>query len=345
MRAYVYLSMLFYIDFSALFLQQGQKFFFMKNVRLGKSNISVAPLAFGGNVFGWTVNEKQSFQLLDKFVGEGFNFIDTADVYSRWVPGNNGGESETIIGNWLKSRGKRSDVIIATKVGMDMGDGKKGLKKKYIVEAVEKSLTRLQTDYIDLYQTHIDDGSTPIEETLSALADLVKEGKVRIIGSSNFSPERLKISIEISKENGYPIYQTFQPEYNLYDREVFEKEIEDVCRENNLSVISYYSLASGFLTGKYRTKDDLGKSVRGNGVQKYLNERGFKILEALDKVSANYQATPASVAIAWLLTNPIVAAPIASATSTEQLETLTAAVRLSLDEESTRLLNEASAWK
>ena len=252
----------------------------MEQRQLGKSSLRVAPVAFGGNVFGWTVDEKTGFQLLDEFVGAGFNLIDTADSYSRWAPGNKGGESETVIGNWMKQRRNRSKVVIATKVGSDMGQGKRDISKQYILKAAEDSLRRLQTDYIDLYQTHWDVETIPVEETLEAYAQLVKEGKVRWIGASNISLERLKMSLEASVKNGYPRYQTLQPEYNMYDREKFEKSYQKICVEENLGVIGYYSLASGFLTGKYRSEADLKKSARGGGIKKYLNERGFRILAA-----------------------------------------------------------------
>ncbi len=316
----------------------------MKKRSLGHSGIEVAPLTFGGNVFGWTIDEKTSFDLLDAFVAVEFNLIDTADVYSRWKPGNQGGESETIIGNWIKKRGNRSKVVIATKVGADMGQGKKNISKKYILDAVENSLRRLQTDYIDLYQTHWDDDITPVEETLSAYAQLVKEGKVRVIGASNLTPARLTASLAASKELNYPLYQTFQPEYNLYAREGFEKELQKICVDNRIGVINYFSLAAGFLTGKYRSESDLSKSARGQGIKKYLDERGFKILNALDTVSKELNTTQASVAIAWLLTRPAIVAPIASATNLSQLEALVKAVELKLDKNSVELLNVASAW-
>jgi len=316
----------------------------MVNKKLGNTGIAIAPLAFGGNIFGWTVNEKTSFQLLDAFVGEGFNLVDTADVYSRWVPGNIGGESETIIGNWLAQRGNRSQVIIATKVGSDMGQGKKDISKEYIIKAVEASLQRLQTDYIDLYQTHFDDEAVPVEETLEAYSQLVKEGKVLHIGASNFSPARLKASLQASAKHGYPRYETLQPLYNLYDREVFEKELEAVCLENNIGVINYFALASGFLTGKYRSEADLSKSARGGGNKKYLNERGFHILQALDVAAAEYNTTQASIAIAWLIARPSVTAPIASATNLDQLNALFSATKLSLSAETLTALNEASKW-
>jgi aryl-alcohol dehydrogenase-like predicted oxidoreductase len=317
----------------------------MKNRRLGYSDLYVAPLTLGGNVFGWTIDERKSFEILDAFVAAGFNLIDTADVYSRWAPGNTGGESETIIGNWTKSRNNRKDVIIATKVGADMGPGKRNLSKPYILKAIDESLRRLQTDYIDLYQTHWDDITTPVEETLETYSELVKSGKVRWIGASNLSPERLLASIEASKAHNYPAYQTLQPEYNLYERAVFEKDYEKIALDNNLSVINYYALASGFLTGKYRSEDDLSKSARGGDVKKYLNDRGYGILEALDEVSERYTTTPASVSIAWLLARPGVAAPIASATSIDQLNALVEAASLELDDEAIAALTTASDWK
>jgi len=315
----------------------------MEKRTLGKSGIEVAPLAFGGNVFGWTIDEKKSFGLLDAFVASGFNLVDTADVYSRWAPGNKGGESETIIGNWIKQRNNRSSIIIATKVGADMGNGKNN-SKKYILESVEGSLKRLRTDYIDLYQTHYDDEVTAVEETTEAYAQLVKEGKVRAIGTSNMSAERLLKSLEASKAHNYPRYETLQPLYNLYDRQKFEEEYESICLEHNISVLNYYALASGFLTGKYRSEDDLGKSSRGGGIKKYLTKRGFAILDALDTVSKEFNTTQASVAIAWLLAKPAVTAPIASATSTEQLETLINGINLKLTKEAVEQLDKASDW-
>ena len=317
----------------------------MQYKQLGNSDMHVAPLTFGCNVFGFTIDEKTSFKLLDGFTEAGFNLLDTADVYSRWKPGNHGGESETIIGNWMKERNNRSNILIATKVGWDMGDGKKGLSKKYILQAVEASLKRLQTDYIDLYQTHMDDAETPIEETLEAYQQLINEGKIRWIGASNLSPERLQLSLQISKEKGLPSYQTFQPHYNLIEREIFEKELETICVENNLGVINYFALAGGFLTGKYRSEADLNKSLRGDGAKKYLTPKGIKILTALDKISAELNSTPASVAIAWLLARPSVTAPIASATSIEQLQSLIAATELKLTKEALEVLNDASAWE
>jgi aryl-alcohol dehydrogenase-like predicted oxidoreductase len=315
----------------------------MNRRKLGNSNIEVSPLAFGGNVFGWTVDEPRSFEMLDHFVGSGFNLIDTADVYSRWVPGNSGGESETIIGNWMKARGNRDQVIVATKVGMEMGPGKKGLSKPYILTAVEDSLRRLKTDYIDLYQSHVFDPETPQEETLSAYADLISQGKVRAIGASNFTAEQLLESLQISDRHGYPRYTSLQPLYNLYDRAEYETNLEPICMQNGIGVIPYYALASGFLTGKYRSEADLSKSPRGQGVKKYLNERGFRILKALDHVAEKHNATPAQVALAWLIARPSITAPIASATSREQLDELVGATTLQLDAESIELLNQASA--
>ncbi len=317
----------------------------MEHRQLGNTDIKVAPITLGTNVFGWTIGGPTSFEILDGFVGAGFNLLDTADVYSRWKPGNKGGESETIIGNWMKERNNRNKVIVATKVGSDMGDGKKGLSIKYITAAVEASLQRLQTDYIDVYQTHFDDAETPIEETLEAYRALVAAGKVRWIGASNLTAERLLASLKTSKENDLPVYQTFQPQYNLLEREMFEKELEQICLDNNIGVINYYALASGFLTGKYRSEADLEKSVRGNGVKKYLNEKGLKVLKALDTIASEYNSTPASVAIAWLIARPSVVAPIASATSTHQLKALVDAAGLSLSKEAIALLDDASKWQ
>ncbi len=312
--------------------------------QLGSSDLKIAPLILGGNVFGWTVDENKSFELLDVFSAGGFNCVDTADSYSRWVPGNKGGESETIIGKWMKRKGNREKIIISAKVGSDMGQGHKDVSKKYILNAVEDSLSRLQTDYIDLYQTHWDNEITPVEETLEAYDILVKQGKVKWIGASNLSPERLTASLAASKERNYPVYQTLQPEYNLYDRENFEKNYRPICEQHKLGVINYYSLASGFLSGKYRSEADLRKSKRGGGIKKYLNERGFRILSALDKVAASHHTSPASVSIAWLIKQPTVAAPIASATNIEQLNALITAATLQLSSEALNQLNESSSW-
>ncbi len=316
----------------------------MEKKQLGNSGIAVAPLAFGGNVFGWTIDEPASFKLLDAFVDAGFNLIDTADTYSRWKRGNVGGESETIIGNWMKQRGNRGKVIVATKLGSDMGNNKKGLSKKYMMEAVEASLKRLQTDHIDLYQSHFDDIAITVGETMEGYAALVKQGKVRFIGASNMSLERLKQSVEYSEANALPRYETLQPLYNLYDREAFEKEFRPYCLEKNISVINYYSLASGFLTGKYRTENDVSKSARGEGNKKYMNERGFKILAALDIVAKRYKSNPATVSLAWLIAQPSIAAPIASATNIAQLNDLIDSVELQLDNEAMDVLNKASAY-
>ncbi len=316
----------------------------MKHKILGKSDLKIAPLVFGGNVFGWTIDEKQSFALLDAFVSAGFNCVDTADSYSRWAPGNRGGESESIIGKWMKEKGNREQIIISTKVGSDIGQGHKDVSAKHILTAVEGSLQRLQTHYIDLYQTHWDNESTPVEETLEAYDKLVTQGKVRWIGASNLSPERLLASLQCSAANNYTAYQTLQPEYNLYDREKFETRYQPICEKNNLAVICYYSLASGFLTGKYRSVADLNKSTRGNGIKQYLNERGYQILSALDEVASAHHSAPASVAIAWLLTRETIAAPIASATTLEQLNELVAAVNLRLGDADIEALNAASAY-
>jgi len=310
---------------------------------LGKSDLNIAPVVFGGNVFGWTIDQAKSFEILDHFIESGFNCIDTADVYSRWVPGNKGGESETIIGNWLKTHGKRHDVIIATKVGSDMGQGK-SLKKDYIINQVEHSLNRLQTDYIDLYFSHYDDENTPVEETLSAYDSLIKAGKVRWIGASNFSANRLKESLIFSNEHNLPRYEVYQPGYNLYDREGFEAEHEKICLEHNLGVVTYYALASGFLSGKYRSEADLSKSQRGGGAKKYLNDRGFKILGALDQVAETHGVEQASVALAWLLYHPSVTAPIASVTDLNQLKSFTEAANLKLSAEDISLLDKASIY-
>ena len=316
----------------------------MEKREIGKSGLKVYPLAFGGNVFGWTVGEALSLKLLDAFTEAGFNLIDTADLYSKWVPGNRGGESETIIGKWLKRSGKRKNVIIATKVGGEMGPGEAGLSKTYILRAVERSLQRLQTDYIDLYQSHFDDPDTPLDETLEAYAQLIKEGKVRAIGASNYTSERLSQALDISKHPGYPGYQSLQTLYNLYDREDYETNLEPLCKRKGLGVLTYSSLASGFLTGKYRSGDDLAGRARGERVRQYVNERGFRIINALDQAAKQLNSKPASVALAWLIAHPGITAPIASATSLEQLDDLINATRLELDHSWTQLLNQASVY-
>ncbi|MBL8713378.1 MAG: aldo/keto reductase [Alphaproteobacteria bacterium] len=316
----------------------------MQKRPLGHSGLSVAPLCFGGNVFGWTANEKTSFDILDAFTGAGFDFVDTADVYTRWIEGNKGGESETIIGNWFARSGKRKDVVLATKCGMDMGADGKGLSKAHILKSVEGSLKRLKTDYIDLYQSHADDETVPQEETLAAYDTLIKSGKVRAIGASNFTAARLESAVAVAKQNGLPVYASLQPEYNLYDREKFEADLAGVCQKHGIGVIGYYSLARGFLSGKYRSEADLGKSPRGASVQKnYFNDRGWRILKALDEVAAETGANPTQVSIAWLIAQPLVTAPIASATSLAQLEDLMKAAQLNLDDKSLAKLNAASA--
>jgi aryl-alcohol dehydrogenase-like predicted oxidoreductase len=316
----------------------------MNKRKLGNSGLEVAPLALGTNVFGWTIDEATAFKILDAFVAAGFNLVDTADVYSRWAPGNHGGESETIIGNWIKRTGNRDKVLIATKVGMEMAPDKKGLSKPYILRAAEDSLRRLQTDRIDLYQAHQDDPNTPLEETLSAFAQLIQQGKVRAIGASNYSAKRLSEALQISKQKGLARYESLQPEYNLYDRAEYETQLEPICLQNHLGVICYYSLASGFLTGKYRSQKDLSKSPRGQKVASYLNDRGMRILKALDEVSQRFNSTPARVALAWLIARPSITAPIASATSLEQLNDLIEATKLQLDQAAIEQLNKASAW-
>ena len=309
---------------------------------LGNSGLTVAPLAFGGNVFGWTVDAATSFSLLDAFVDAGFNLIDTADVYSRWVSGHSGGESETIIGQWLRQSGKRDKVVLATKVGMDMGPGRTGLARARIRSAVEESLARLQTDRIDLYQSHADDAATPLAETLAAYAELIAEGKVRAIGASNYSAPRLAEALELSRTQGLPRYESLQPLYNLVDRQPFEAELEPLCLRENIGVINFYGLASGFLSGKYRSEADLAKSPRGARVKGYLTPRGLRILAALDEVAQRLNATPAQVALAWEMARPAITAPIASATSLVQLEELAQAARLRLDAASVAALDAAS---
>lgn len=309
---------------------------------LGDSGLKIAPFVLGGNVFGWTADEKTSFALLDRFVAAGFDCIDTADVYSRWIPGHAGGESETVIGRWLKARGSRHKLIIATKVGMPMGEDEKGLSRAYILKAVDASLARLQTDYIDLYQSHADDESVPIEETLEAYAALIKSGKVRAIGASNYTGARLKAALAVSARTGLPRYSTLQPLYNLYDRAEFERDLAPVCAEAGLGVIPYFSLASGFLTGKYRSEADLAGRPRAYRVKTYLTPRGLRILDALDAVARRHAATPTQVALAWLLARPPVTAPIASATSIAQLDEILGAVAITLDRDSLLQLDEAS---
>jgi aryl-alcohol dehydrogenase-like predicted oxidoreductase len=311
---------------------------------LGRSNLAIAPLVLGGNVFGWTADERTSFALLDAFVAAGFNCIDTADTYSRWIPGHQGGESETIIGNWLRARGGRDRVVLATKVGSDMGGHKQGLSRGYIMQAVEASLQRLQTDTIDLYQSHKDDAATPLEETLEAHSRLIAQGKVRVIGASNYSGARLTQALRISASRGWPRYESLQPNYNLYDRADYEKDLEAICLQEGVGVITYFSLAAGFLTGKYRSPDDFKKSPRGARMAERLGERGLAILAALDEVSAGLHATPAQVALAWLIARPSVTAPIASATNLTQLADLIKGAQLELDAAAIGRLEGASAY-
>lgn len=314
----------------------------MKKIKIGETDLNVAPVNLGGNVFGWTLDEKKSFEILDAFTDKGFNFIDTADMYSYWVDGGEGGQSETIIGNWLKKSGKRNDIVLATKVGGETGVHPVDTSKKHILEAVDKSLQRLQTDHIDLYYTHFDDEKTPVEETLEAYDEIIKAGKVRYIAASNISPNRLEASFAASEKNGLPKYQALQPHYNLLERADYESKYAPLADKYNLTVFPYWSLAAGFLTGKYRSEDDLGKSVRGDSVKKYLNEKGLGVLKALDQVSEKHNTTQAIVSLAWLMDQPHIGAPIASATSERHLETLFEAPKLKLDQEDLQLLDKAS---
>ena len=317
----------------------------MKNVQLGNTDLEIKPIFFGGNVFGWTLNEEESFRILDGFLDRGFNAIDTANNYSYWVEGNVGTESERIIGNWLKSRGVRDQIVLATKVGgRNMIQDKPNTTKAHVLKEVEESLIRLQTDYIDLYQTHYDDVNTPVEETLSAYNQLIKEGKVRYIGASNFSSERLIESLDKSELYNLPQYKTLQPEYNLYERQHFEEFLQPVAEKYNLAVIPYYSLASGFLSGKYKTEEDLQQSLRGEGIKKYLNERGFKILDALQTISTRYNISYSAVALAWLMDQKTVVAPIASATKEQHLDAFVEAVNVQLSHDDVKLLTEASEY-
>jgi aryl-alcohol dehydrogenase-like predicted oxidoreductase len=311
---------------------------------LGRSSLRVAPLCLGGNVFGWTASETASFAVLDALVAAGLNFIDTADVYSRWVPGHRGGESETVIGQWLKRSARRTEVVIATKVGMEMAADRKGLSAAHITRSAEESLRRLQTDYIDLYFSHCDDVSVPLQETLGAYQQLIKQGKVRAIGASNHSAARLSEALKVSRDSGLPRYEALQPEYNLYARSGYESSLEPLCLEQQVGVVSYFALASGFLSGKYRTAEDASKSARGPGIiSNYLNERGLGILAALDDVGRRHRASPASVSLAWQIARPSIASPIASATTVAQLAELIAATQLDLDHADIEQLNAASA--
>ncbi|WP_071146211.1 aldo/keto reductase [Bacteroides ihuae] len=313
----------------------------MEKIKIGKTDLQVARINLGGNVFGWTLNEEQSFEILDDFVGEGFDFIDTSNSYSWWVNGK-GGQSETIIGNWMKSRSNRGKIIIATKVGSETKEHPLDISKKHILKSVDESLQRLQTDYIDLYYTHFDDNVTPVEETLSAYDEVIKAGKVKYIAASNVSIERLKKSLELGKNAEYPMYQALQPHYNLVERTKYETEYAPIVEEYGLTVFPYWSLASGFLSGKYRSEADLGKSTRGGNSKKYLNAKGLSLLEALDKISKAHNTQQASVALAWLLAQPHIGAPIVSATSKSQLKAIVDATNLKLNTEDFILLDERS---
>ncbi|AVR46633.1 alcohol dehydrogenase [Christiangramia fulva] len=316
----------------------------MEYKKLGNTELKAAPIVFGGNVFGWTADEKQSFQLLDSILEKGFNMIDTADVYSRWAKGNTGGESESIIGRYLKERKNREKLIIATKVGSSMREGgEKDISKEHILEAVDDSLRRLQTDYIDLYLTHWDDDKTPVEETLDAYQTLIKQGKVRYIGASNLSPERLKASLEASKNEGLPKYEVFQPEYSLMQREKFEGEIREICEKENLGVISYFSLASGFLTGKYKSKSDIEGREREKFLKNYFDERGERVLEVLKNTARKYEVSEAAVALRWIIQRPGITAPIASATKLSQLKAFDEAVDFQMKTEDMDALTKASS--
>ena len=315
----------------------------MERRKLGRSEVAVMPWCFGGNVFGWTADEATSFSLLDAFLDAGFNFIDTADVYSKWVPGHVGGESEAVIGRWMKARNNRDKVVIATKVGMMREAGHDNLARDHIATSIDASLKRLQTDYVDLYQSHQDDPGRPVSEPLEAYAGLIEAGKVRVIGASNFSAARFAEALGVSQSTGLPRYETLQPEYNLYAREGFEAESQRVCVDNGVGVIPYFSLASGFLTGKYRSEQDFGKSQRGGGMAKYLNPRGHRILAALDELAAAHGADPAQIALAWLAGRPGIAAPIASATSVEQCRSLAKAAAIALSRSDVETLDQASA--
>jgi aryl-alcohol dehydrogenase-like predicted oxidoreductase len=315
----------------------------MQTRTMGKTDLEIVPLVLGGNVFGWTIDEAKSFEILDAFVDRGFNCIDTADVYSAWMPGHVGGESETILGKWFARSGKRNSVVLATKVGMKMPAGE-GLSKKYILEEVEQSLKRLQTDHIDLYQSHKDDSNTPLDETLEAYSRLIEQGKVRVIGASNYSGERLTEAIELAEKSGLPVYRVLQPEYNLYARQKYEEDLAPVVAKFDVGVIPFFSLAAGFLTGKYQTLEDTKGKARGKGIEKYFDERGMKILKALKDVADDASVEQATVALAWLLAQPTVTAPIASATSLKQLQSLFAAVEWTLSEAQLKALTDASAY-
>ncbi|GAB1403799.1 aldo/keto reductase [Lentimicrobium sp.] len=316
----------------------------MQTVKPGNTDLNFSRIVLGGNVFGWTVNEADSFDILDAAMELGINTVDTADIYSHWAKGNVGGESETILGKWMKKRGNRDQLVVITKVGGGMGSGEHNISREYILQEVETSLRRLGTDVIDLYFTHWDDNRTPVEETLGAYEKLIRAGKVKYIGASNLTPERLKASLKASQEHHLPRYEVFQPGYNLYDREAFEKGVGPICKANGLGVITYYSLASGFLSGKYRSEKDFAKSVRGSSMKKYLNARGKRILKAMDCIAADRDVSLAAIALAWLMQNPMVSAPIASATSRIQLNAFAEALKLKLSDQELKELNEASEY-
>lgn len=313
----------------------------MTTRELGNTGIHIAPLVFGGNVFGWTADKQRSFELLDRFVDAGFNAIDTADMYSTWVPGNQGGESETIIGQWLASRGNRDGVVLFTKVGMEMPDGQ-GLSASWIEQSIENSLRRLQTDYVDVYFSHIHDNDVPVEETLQAYDKLIRAGKVRTIGASNHTAEQLDAALKAADNNSLPRYRVLQPEYNLHDRASYDGPLRDLAMQQGMGVVTYFSLASGFLSGKYRSDADLGKSARGGAIERYLTPRGMQILDALDEVAETHNATPAEVALAWLMARPGVTAPIASATRIQQLDSLIRSSQLALTDRDLSRLDQAS---
>jgi aryl-alcohol dehydrogenase-like predicted oxidoreductase len=320
----------------------------MEMRKLGRTGLKVAALCLGGNVFGWTLDQKGSFTVLDAYMDAGGNFIDSADVYSTWVPGNKGGDSELILGKWMKERGNRDKVIMATKVGSAMGSGpnEKGLSRKHIMDGVEASLRRLQTDYIDLYQSHNDDPNTPLEETLRAYEDLIRQGKVRYIGASNYSAWRMTKALWVSDRLGLNRYECIQPVYHLANRQEYERELEPLCLDQEIGVITYSSLASGFLSGKYKQGQEMPKTARAQNVQRrYMNEKGFRVLTAVEQIAAVHQATPSQIALAWIIQRPGITAPIASATSVEQLNELLGAFEVELDKPDIEALDAASSWK
>ncbi len=314
----------------------------MQKIKIGETDLQVAPFNLGGNVFGWTLDEEKSFEILDAFTEAGFDFIDTADMYSYWVDGGAGGQSETIIGKWLKARGNRDKIVIATKVGGPTGVNEIDISRKHILEAVEKSLKRLQTDYIDLYYTHYDDEKTTVEETLETYDELIRAGKIRHIAASNLSPARLRESLAVSEKNNLPKYQALQPLYNLVERKGYETDYTPIVAQHGLTVFPYYALAAGFLTGKYRSEADFSKSLRGQGAAKYLNEQGLNILNALDQVAEKHNTVPASVALAWLSAQPNIGGPVASATSKKQLQQILSSTPLNLGRVDLELLDKAS---